>query len=215
MIQEAGGKCKIELLTETQIHDAAHALARAFHDDPVCQYMIPDEQERAERMPEGFIIFATYAHLAGEAWVTAGEVQGAALWFPPEHTEMNSEHMETAGFQVLPSKMGEGPTERLFQFLGHMDEFRERDMAQPHWYLMILGVDPPVQSKGIGSALLQAVFDRADRAGVCCYLETAQPRNVPFYRKRGFEIVVEDIEPVSNIKFWTFKRQPGTSNKGS
>jgi GNAT superfamily N-acetyltransferase len=208
MSQESREKCEVTLLTESQIPQVSQIIARAFHNNPITQYMIPDEQERAKYLPDLFSVYTTYAFLAGEVWTTAGEVKGAALWLPPAHTEMIPEHMETAGFEDLPSKVGEGATKRLFQSLEHMEQFHKRDMPHPHWNLMILAVDPSEQGRGIGGSLVRTNLDRADREGASCYLVTDRPQNVSFYTNLGFKVIVEDVAPESDMRFWTFSREP-------
>ena len=39
-------------------------------------------------------------------------------------------------------------------------------------------------------------------------LETAQPKNVPFYQKHGFDVIVDTIDPTSGLRLWTFLRKP-------
>ena len=63
-------------------------------------------------------------------------------------------------------------------------------------------------ARGLGLALLQPVIDRADSAGLPCYLETAQPDNVAFYEHLGFTRLVEAVEPRSGLRLWTFRRDP-------
>jgi GNAT superfamily N-acetyltransferase len=79
-------------------------------------------------------------------------------------------------------------------------------MPEPHWYLPLLGVDPALQGRGAGSALLKVVLDRADSARLPAYLWTAKARNVSFYQRRGFEVLTEGVEPDSGIRFWTMRR---------
>jgi len=33
-------------------------------------------------------------------------------------------------------------------------------------------------------------------------LETVDVRTVPFYLRKGFEVVVEDVEPSSGLRYW-------------
>jgi len=80
-------------------------------------------------------------------------------------------------------------------------------MTAPRWYLMILGVNPPMQSQGIGGPLIAPVLARANAAGVLCYLETAKERNVAFYRAYGFEVLVDDTMP-NAFRYWTMRRLP-------
>jgi ribosomal protein S18 acetylase RimI-like enzyme len=61
--------------------------------------------------------------------------------------------------------------------------------AEPHWYLPMIGVDPGRQGKGYGSALMQHALIRCDRESKPAYLETSNPRNVPLYKRYGFELL--------------------------
>lgn len=71
-----------------------------------------------------------------------------------------------------------------------------RAVPEPHWYLRLLGVDP---AHGLG---------RADAEGRPCFLETFAERTVPFHLGDGFELVVEDVEPTSGIRYQGFSRAP-------
>ena len=58
----------------------------------------------------------------------------------------------------------------------------------------------------MGSATITPELRRADSEGLPCYLETFQPRNVPLYLKHGFQIMAEEVEPVSGLRAWFFLR---------
>ena len=45
---------------------------------------------------------------------------------------------------------------------------------------------PDRQDAGLGAAVLAPVLDRCDAEGVHAYLESSNPRNLPFYRRLGF-----------------------------
>ena len=53
-----------------------------------------------------------------------------------------------------------------------MQEVERRHPHEPHYYLSMLGVDPPAQRHGMGSALLGPMLARCDEEGVGAYLET-------------------------------------------
>src|SRR5579859_8157643 len=61
----------------------AKALARAFADDPMMSFLLPDEHQRRRRLPMLFALQlrSLQAHL-GEVYTTS-ELSGAALWAPP------------------------------------------------------------------------------------------------------------------------------------
>ena len=71
---------------------------------------------------------------------------------------------------------------------------------------MILGGDRDKQGQGVGSSLVAPMLARADAEGLPCYLETMKERNVAFYEKHGFQVVVEDDLPKGGPHFWTMKR---------
>ena len=120
---------------------------------------------------------------------------------------MTPERMEEAGLMELPGIVGDA-FDRFGGVMDFLDPFHKRDAPGPHWYLGVIGVDPSVQGSGVGRALIEHVVARADAAGVPCYLETAQPRNVQFYVNRGFKVRVDTVEPQSRLRLWTFVRTP-------
>src|SRR5260221_95631 len=70
------------------------------------------------------------------------------------------------------------------------------------------GVDPPYQGQSIGGMLIQPVLARADAEGLPCYLETENPRNVPFYQKHGFKVMSEDEVTNCRLHVWSMLREP-------
>ena len=92
--------------------------------------------------------------------------------------------------------------------MAHLGEWHRQLAPEPHWYLMILGVDPPHQGRGVGGELMQPVLAQCDRDGLPAYLETQKARNVPFYRKHGFEVLRETEAPSGGPHWWLMKRAP-------
>ena len=78
----------------------------------------------------------------------------------------------------------------------------------PHYYLAVLGTEPAHQGKGIGSALMQPVLELCDREGVPAYLESSKERNVPYYRRHGFEVTEELHLPGRGPPVWLMWREP-------
>jgi Acetyltransferases len=58
---------------------------------------------------------------------------------------------------------------------------------EPHWYLPIIGVDPPHQGRGLGEQLMAHALARCDADRLPAYLESSNPRNLSFYQRHGFE----------------------------
>lgn len=195
-------------LSEERVDEAARMLARAFQEDPLQRYAFPDAEERARRSPAHFEAMLRYGMLAGEVWVTDGSMDAAGIWWPPEHREFDEGLGEQAGLMRLPELMGQEAMARFFGVIDFTESLHKQDVPEPHWYAMVLGVAPEMQGRGLGGLLLRTVFEKADAAGVSCYLETCQPRNIAFYRKHGFEVLREGIVPETPVPYWTFLRKP-------
>jgi ribosomal protein S18 acetylase RimI-like enzyme len=62
---------------------------------------------------------------------------------------------------------------------------------EPIYYLWFIGVDPNIQNKGTGSALLKDVIKQAELKNRPVYLETSTLKNLSWYKKFGFKIFSE------------------------
>jgi|CXWL01.1.fsa_nt_gi GNAT superfamily N-acetyltransferase len=195
-------------MTQAQIPESGAVLARAFGDDPLFNYILPDAVKRPPALTWFMTLAAKYGDLHGEVETTAGTVEGNAIWLPPGETDVPMMRMIKVGMLAAPFKFGMGPFMRFMGILNLFEKLHHEAAPEPHHYLMVLGVDPPRQGRGIGSALMAPVLARADASGVPCYLETQKEINVTLYRKHGFEVVVEDDVPKGGPRYWTMKRPP-------
>jgi len=193
-------------VVESQIGQAAAILGRAFQNDPLMLYAIPDAAERARMLPEFYIRMLRFGILAGEVYTTAGAMEAVALWLPPD-VQWTRERVQAAGLHELSSVIGADAIARFREVVGHEAQARERDMTEPYWYLLLLGVEPALQGRGLGGELIAPMIQRAHREGVPCYVETENPRNVAFYRRHGFELIVDgQAAGSSGVRFWTFQQ---------
>ncbi len=194
-------------LDESRIDDAADVVARAFFDDPLERYMLPDDGARLKASSARFRNVLRYGHLFGEVCATES-LGAAAMWLPPGETEMSDERMEQAGMFELPAIVGQEAFDRFIPVIEVFDGLHSSDAPGRHWYLLVIGVDPSKQRTGLGRALIEPMLARADAEGVLCYLETANETNVGFYTHLGFAIIHDIVEPVSGLRLLTFRRDP-------
>jgi len=85
------------------------------------------------------------------------------------------------------------------------DEWARRDLAEPHWHLGPVAVDPHLQGKGIGGALLAKFCVRMDDSGALSYLETDKSENVRFYERFGFTVIAES--KILGVPNWFMSRR--------
>lgn len=180
----------------------SRTLGRAFDDDPVMGWFLPDEERRRKRLPDfmaGLTRVSSMPH--GHVYTTDGWL-GAALWNPPGTWQTS-----IAGqFRLLPS-MARSLGSRLFTVAKAFTSIEKHHPKEPHWYLLMLGTEPDQQGKGIGSALMAPVLEICDREGVPAYLESSKEKNIPFYSRHGFEVTGELTLP-DGPTMWPMWRDP-------
>jgi GNAT superfamily N-acetyltransferase len=191
-------------LQERQADPAGEALARAFFDDPLFVWGFPDAGRRARLLDWQMKALVRYGQRWGEVYTTP-DSEGAAVWLPPGDTRMRPLRALRTGMWLFPFKAGLRDFRRFIRGVEHLEHFHN-DIEGPHHYLMVLGVEPDRQGRGVGSALIAPVLERARADGLPCYLETVKERNVTFYRKHGFEVVVETALPPDGPPAWTMLR---------
>jgi GNAT superfamily N-acetyltransferase len=194
------------LLKRDQRDQAGTVLARAFHTNPGFVWLLPDEASRPKKLA-WFMRTGVNAGLAdGEVHATAGTVEGAAVWLPPGKTTLGPLQLLRAGFIAGPLVWRPAAFMKFINVLNRMEHLHKEAMPGDHWYLMIIGVDPPRQGQGVGSALIAPGLQKADASRLPCYLETDKPEDVVFYQKHGFEVVVKEKPAKDAPDFWTMKR---------
>jgi predicted N-acetyltransferase YhbS len=194
----------IRKLAPEDIPRIARALARAFEDDPVMSWIFQDESERAGRLERAFALFLRRIWLPQDECYGTDRLFGAALWMPPGKWHVS------AGTQIrlLPSLLSVAGRNlpRLFMALQLIEKKHPKE--RPHHYLAVLGVEPELQGRGFGGALMQPVLSRCDREGTAAYLESSNRRNVTLYERHGFEVVEEVRLPKGGPPIWRMWREP-------
>lgn len=192
-------------LDRSQTRKAAEVLARAFHDDPFYVSVLPDEQRRPKRLAWFMERMLRYGLPYGHVYTTPA-VAGVACWFPPGHLSPTVGDILRSGLYALPLRMGFGAYRRLTAFKSYADPIRRRCVSEAHWYLLLLGVDPPYRGQRLGGRLLQPVLTKAGSEGVACYLETEKEGNVGFYARHGFTLAEAGREPRYAVRMWGLLR---------
>jgi GNAT superfamily N-acetyltransferase len=188
-------------LNKSKVKPAAEMMARAFQDDPLSVYFIPDVYERKTKLPFVFQSLMRCGLSYGEVYATSLNLEGATVWFPSDKVD------EALWRNTRSDKVGKETESRQRAFGDYATSVHERHAPFAHWYLLLLGVDPIYQGKGYASILLRTMFARIDKEGLPCYLETQTEKNVSIYQHHGFKIVEEFIVPGSQVTTWAMLRE--------
>ncbi len=189
--------------TSADVPALARMLARAFFDDPVAMWACRYERMRPP-MLERFH-GARLRQLLGdeEVWMTEGSAS-AALWAPPGRWRTTAaEDFALTRSLLHPRLIAHLPL--VVRGLLGVEKVHPRE--PPHWYLAMLGTDPPAQGHGLGSAVLSPVLEQCDADGVGAYLESSKERNLAFYARHGFRVTGELRLP-RGPTMWTMWRDP-------
>jgi len=157
-------------------------LVLAFAADPVERWLYPEPEQYLADFPRFLAAFGGRAFGERTVW-RLGEFSAVALWLPPG-TEADGDAIVAA----LAETVEEGKHDDTFAVLGQMDAAHP---AYPHWYLPWFGVDSALQGGGLGSQLMRSCLQIVDAGHAPAYLETPNPRTVPFYKRHGFEVTGE------------------------
>lgn len=164
-------------------------LTEAFVSKPPITKLFPGARQ-LEQTQEFMRCVCAYALKFGECYATAAR-QGVALWLPPNQTHMRLRKMIRAGMLTTPFRLGPRAFSRLLRFTSKTGEIHQNAINIPHYYLLMLGVRPSEQGKGVGKLLVRHGLALAEREKVPTYLETQSSNNVGVYQRMGFEVVAE------------------------
>jgi ribosomal protein S18 acetylase RimI-like enzyme len=204
---------RVELLTRDQLDRAAITLERAFFDDPLFTWVFPDSVRRScslrrlNRVPLEFGL--RYGRVT-----QLHEAKAVAIWGTPGR-EVTPGAMIRSGLLSAAFQIGIEPFLRFAGANDTIGKAHKKCMPEPHAYLLVVGVDPELQGQGSGTMLVREGLKEFDRSGCPCYLETSQPRNLPFYKREGFSVVESVSLGKGGPTGWAMRRNPGATGWGA
>ena len=189
--------------TESDVDAMAAQLAATFFDDPVTSHIFnrASRREAGLRAYFGTQMRADYLPFGG--CYTTDDYAGAAIWAPAGKPLLTGLKGVVTMFRVLPYV-----AHNLVTTLRILNLVEGMHPHEPHWYLATLGTAVDRQGTGVGSALMRPVLEHCDADGLPCYLESSKERNVPFYRRHGFEVTGEIALPKGGPPVWPMWRDP-------
>jgi GNAT superfamily N-acetyltransferase len=191
--------------TPGQWYPLATALAAAFQDDPVFGWLLPDPATRPAALRTFFSIETrdiVLRHGCSVAADDGSDPLGAALVLPPGRwrTPLRVQGRRAPDYLAVFGR-------RLGHALGVLTRIEQAHPRHRHYYLPYIGVTPPAQGSGIGTALLAPVLRRCDAEGLPAYLEASSPDNARLYRRLGFT-TVRTIRPLGAPPIELMLRRP-------
>jgi ribosomal protein S18 acetylase RimI-like enzyme len=171
-------------------------LGDAFADDPVMQWVTP----KSSYPRYAFELTVPFCLGQGHTYVAA-DGSGAASWLPPG--------VELAS-PITPGAIWRGVREyglgSLPRALATLIQTQRRHPKQDYYYLFTIGALRAERGRGVGSALMREGLERCDADHMPAYLESSNVKNLPFYRKHGFEVIDELALAMNGPTLWLMWR---------
>jgi len=183
-----------------EIGASAKSLASAFYDDPVVGFAWPND---GKRLRQAELLFATQLRLLWSRREVDSDPDfgSVAVWARPDEWEFPNKIVPRYLLTAARSQV------RVAALLAYFRTDRLHP-AEPHWYLEFLGTVPQMQGRGLGGHVLDAGLARADETGLPVWTWSSNARNLPFYRRHGFEVLDELSFVRGGPSIYPIRREP-------
>eukprot|EP00898_Chlorokybus_atmophyticus_P006975 jgi/Chlat1/7279/Chrsp58S06915 len=207
--------------------EASSALADAFQDDPLAQWLQADKRRRATMMGGDF-----RAHIKSLNWGIAKQekqaVNDRVLVVRGDDGEMVAvavtEHMPSGAFETLRMLWADplwlwavisgvlgvrhiAHADTVVRLIKSGREAMMRDRPS-FWYLYAIGVRPEYQGRGFGSLLLSKILERAQSTGESVALEASSEHNRRLYMRMGFKEIAPCAIPYGGPPVYFMRWDP-------
>jgi GNAT superfamily N-acetyltransferase len=189
------------------VSGVAISLATALGDDPFYRSLVVDCQNDAGKR---LAVLARYFEQSLREGQDIGRIRqvgddGCAVWITSCDTKRVRAARENklAALRRILAPVGFANYRAM---VANMERQLPPLIAESAWYLSIMGVAPARQGQGLGGRLLAHTLAEADSHGVMCYLETFNPRSVPFYARLGFAVEGAAVEPLTRAGYQVMVR---------
>lgn len=158
-------------------------LTKSFDDNKSVNYVVKQDKKRVSRirglMDYSFDVCSAF----GDVWITE-DAQACALVLYPDKKRSSIKSINW-DFKLATSVIG---LSRIGKVLGREAKINIFHPKNAFTYLWFIGVSPENQNRGKGSRLLEEIVHDSEMQGRPVYLETSVDRNLPWYKKCGFEV---------------------------
>ena len=154
----------------------------SFKNDPHVNWLLEESKNKFKlKVLIDYVVHQTLRR--GEMYLS-DDNNAVALW-DFERNEKLSFHYIWRNLAFL-TQIGIESVVRIVKSEAHVhNNFRK---CPRYCHLYMIGVLPEAQGKGLASALMNPMIQRMKEKSIPVFLETANPRNVDIYKKKGFNI---------------------------
>lgn len=161
-------------------------LSSSFDDNKSINYIIKQDEYRLARIRELMAYSFEICYLYGDVFFSDDD-KAVALILYPRQKKVTPKTIWLDVRLVLKC-IGLSNVSRAMR---RETEIKKNHPKVPLSYLWFIGVSPKSQGKGSGTTLLSELISFCKQKGDVICLETSTERNIPWYKKNGFEVYKE------------------------
>lgn len=195
---------ELRLLHGEALDDGAQVVGRGMRDNPsnMKVFRIADAECRSTAMGRFFVPVLRGLYQRGLVLgaILSNSLVGVCGMARPGFCQPHT--IEKA--KVLPGAVIGNPITTPLRILNWVGEWARRDPSELHWHLGPVAVEPVLQGRGIGTAMLNSFCEIVDGTGAHAYLETDKRENVALYQRFGFT-VVESAEVLGVLNWFMWR----------
>jgi ribosomal protein S18 acetylase RimI-like enzyme len=161
-------------------------LTESFDTNQSVNYIVKQDRSRAQRVRALMDYSFEVCYLFGEVFLSNDKKACALILYPDKKkTTLKSTLLDV---KLILSCVG---IRNIKKALTRESKIKKLQPNEPMYYIWFIGVDPACQNSGIGTQLLNEVIDDSTKKQRPIYLETSTLKNIPWYKKFGFDVYNE------------------------
>ncbi|MFD2164504.1 GNAT family N-acetyltransferase [Paradesertivirga mongoliensis] len=161
-------------------------LTKSFDTNQSVNYIVKQDKHRAQRVRALMDYSFEVCYLFGDVYLSNDRKACALILYPDKKkTTMKSILLDV---KLILSCVG---LSNIKKALTRESKIKKLQPNEPMYYIWFIGVDPAHQNSGIGTELLNEVIQDSASKKRPIYLETSTLKNIPWYKKFGFDVYNE------------------------
>lgn len=161
-------------------------LTKSFESNQSVNYIAKQDEKRLKRISALMEYSFEICHSFGDV-LLSDDKKACALVLYPDQKKATLKSI-LLDVKLILSCIG---IENIKKALSRESKIKQLQPKALMYYLWFIGVDTEYQNKGIGSTFLNEIIEDSEQKRRPIYLETSTLKNLPWYKKFGFEIYNE------------------------
>ena len=161
-------------------------LTNSFDTNKSVNYIVKQDSKRVNRIRELMDYSFEICYHFGKVYLSDDKKACALVLFPDQKkTTLKSIWMD---IRLILKSVGVFNIRKALERESKIKAVQDKNLM---YYLWFIGVDPASHGQGLGNKLMEELIAESEAIGRPIYLETSTLKNLPWYKKFGFEVYYE------------------------